>query len=121
MTIEEWLAKFNEAWLSKNIDNVLALFSEDVIYFETPFVKINSYDELRKEWLSIKDQDDLYLDLKLFSSQENRHTVLWSLGYATSPNSSRELSGTYLICLNDEGLCTYFHQTGELKLDYSNG
>lgn len=118
MTINEWLEKFKEGWLIKNVEEVLSLFSKDVTYYETPFVKVDSYDQLKKEWTAIRDKNDMYLNLKLFSSQENKHTIIWHLRYGMSDNSQRELSGTYLINLNDEGLCTYFHQTGELKPNY---
>ena len=115
MTINEWLEKFKEGWLGKNVEDVLSLFSKDVTYYETPYIKVDSYDQLKEEWSAIREQKDMYLNLQLFTSQENKHTVIWHLGYSTSTSSHRELSGTYLIKLNDEGLCTYFHQTGELK------
>jgi len=111
--IENWLSKFKTAWVEEDIDSVLALFTDNVEYWETPYKKLASKDDLRKEWLAINNQSDIKLDTEIFSSDGNRHTVKWSLSYKNTENIEQNWAGTYLVHLNTDGLCEYFHQTGE--------
>jgi len=48
MNIDDWLNKFKCSWKSKKINDVIALFSTDVIYYENPFHKLNGLDEIKK-------------------------------------------------------------------------
>jgi hypothetical protein len=93
----------------------MKLFSKDVIYYETPFVKLNTFSELKHELQTIENQSDISLNLELFSSVDGKHAVIWHLNYTNSLNKNKQLSGTYLIKLDNDGLCTYFHHTGEPK------
>lgn len=112
--INEWLENFKTNWAAKDIDEVLELFTDDVEYWETPSLLINGKDELRNEWSAITNQNDINLDLKVFSSTGNKHTVLWTLSYVNEESETKRWAGTYLIELNDSGKCSYFHQTGEI-------
>lgn len=112
--IETWLQTFKSKWLEKDIDGVLALFSDDVSYFETPFQQIHSKSELAKEWSVIKDQDAIELGFDIFSSSDQHHTILWDLSYLKA-GVRHYWSGVYLITLNSSGLCKKFYQVGEKK------
>lgn len=113
MDIKNWLQTFNNAWSSYNVDKILSLFDPDVEYWETPSKKLQSFEELRSEWREIKRQNDIELTTSIYSSCENKHTVFWKLQYTDNDNKVCLWSGTYLITLNNKGLCIYFHQTGE--------
>ncbi len=115
MQIEPWLEKFREAWANHDVDAAMALFAEDVEYWETPFKKLSSLAEVRSEWEGVVNQHDIKVDTRVFSEQDGRYAVAWQLSYRNEQGITRELAGTYLIVLNDSGLCTYFHHTGELK------
>jgi len=114
MDIKTWLENFKEYWQSHNIGGVLSLFDKNVIYYETPFIKLENFDELSRVWGSIKNQNNTYLDFEIFSSCGNKHSVIWKLKYEKK-DIEQNFSGTYLIELNDEGLCTYFHHSCEAK------
>ncbi len=113
MDINEWLKKFETSWKKKDIPAVLSLFSKNVVYFETPFRKLKDFKELANEWQGVKNQKDISLEFETFSSCQNRHSVIWKLKYKTSEGIEKNVAGTYLIELNEEGLCTYFQQTCE--------
>lgn len=106
--IEEWLQEFRENWKNKDVEKVLSLFTEDVTYYETPSQKLEP-GELEKEWKGVKEQEDIRLELELFSSSGNKHTVQWELSYR-SKGEKNHLKGIYLIKLNDKGKCTEFWQ-----------
>lgn len=113
MNIETWLSEFSSAWSNHNVNKVLSLFAQDVEYWETPAKLLSSYDDLVNEWSAINDQKDIAVTTHVYSSFQNKHTVIWSLRYINHEDESCEWAGTYLISLNNSGLCSYFHQAGE--------
>lgn len=112
--ITEWLKEFKNSWEAKDIGAVLELFSDDVEYWETPFKKLSSKDELRHEWSAILDQENISISTDLFATEGSIYVVKWHLSYEKDQEQS-EWAGIYLVELNDEGKCEYFHQTGEKK------
>jgi hypothetical protein len=114
MKIEDWLERFKKYWESKDLQKLLSLFSDDVVYYETPFVKLKSKEEILKEWQGVLLQDNIKLDYSIFSNDRNKSTVNWELHYSKD-NVDNNLKGTYLIELDSDGLCTYFHQTCESR------
>jgi hypothetical protein len=114
MDIEKWLNEFSNFWQAKNIDRVLDLFSNDVEYWETPFKKLKSKDEIAKEWQAIMAQENLAITTSLFASESQKHTATWEIVY-DKDNSKHVWAGTYFIELNEKGKCVYFLQTGEQK------
>lgn len=114
--INQWLERFRENWISKNIDAVLDLFSKDVVYFETPF-NILAFEDLRKEWLSVLDQNNINLNFSVWNKENNKYTVRWELSYSDTKNISFNFRGVYLISLNNDGLCNEFIQYGEQEIN----
>lgn len=110
--INKWLDNFKTAWLTKDIDAVLNLFDEGVEYWETPNKKVD-VTKLKNEWLGIHLQDNISLDLSVYSSQDKRFTVKWRLSYTDQQATQQNWSGIYLVELNNDNKCTYFYQTGE--------
>jgi hypothetical protein len=109
MEIEHWLQRFKERWKSHNVDGVMELFAEGVDYYETPFRKLESRQEIRAEWMQVKQQRNIEIDTDVFASDGPRHTVKYSLKY-TEDGDRRELRGVYLVTLNEEGECTEIWQ-----------
>jgi len=107
MDIELWLSQFKRYWTNHEVEKVLELFDTDVAYFETPFQKLNSYDELNKAWGAIVNQKDINLEYSVYSAQDAKFSVIWKLSYK-SGDDIMNFSGTYLIELNIQNKCTYF-------------
>lgn len=112
MEIKIWLESFKNNWINHNTDGIMDLFDKNVLYYETPFLKL-SFEELEKEWQGIKSQKDISLKLALFSSTENKHSIIWDLKYTDKNHKRNNYAGTYLIELNNNGLCTFFHHSCE--------
>lgn len=113
MQIATWLDTFRNAWINHDIDSVMTLFAPEVEYWETPFKKLQSIDEVRREWQSIVQQQDIQLETRLFNQRDGKYAVLWNLSYRNLDGITRVVAGTYLIELNTAGLCAYFYHTGE--------
>lgn len=110
MDVIDWLTKLKINWGQKNIDGVLSLFSPDVLYYETPFHKLLDFNEIRKEWEVIKDQNQISFEFNVFSGSNNKFTVQWDLKYSNNENIRFHFKGLYLITLNKAGLCDQFIQ-----------
>lgn len=108
MNINDWLIKFKTSWENKNIEDVLSLFSSDVVYYETPFQKLNGHEEMRKEWSLIQNQNEINLIYNIFSKENDEYTVQWELKYFDEKNIQRHFAGIYLIRLNEIGQCIEF-------------
>ncbi len=111
MEINDWLKKFRFCWERKDVNGVLDLFSENVVYYESPFEKIK-FEDLGKEWKNILSQDSISVDFQVFSKSDGKYVVKWNLIYIESKKINH-FSGLYLIELDEEGLCSYFYQVSE--------
>jgi hypothetical protein len=116
MTIEDWIKAFVRSWTNHDVDAILDLFAPDVEYWETPYVKLGSFEQLTGEWQGIRKQSDINVSTELFASLDNNHTVKWTLQYKNNHGESQSWAGIYLIRLNTEGACTYFHQVSEQQI-----
>lgn len=115
MNIEQWLSRFDNAWKNHDITGVMELFTDDVKYWETPHLLLETKDVLKKEWASIKYQENINHQTNVFcSSPDNKHAVLWKLSYKKD-NKIVESAGTYLIGLDNSGKCNFFHYTSQPK------
>jgi hypothetical protein len=111
MEINNWLKEFRFYWERKDVNGVLNLFSEDVVYYESPFEKIK-FEDLGKEWKDILNQDSISVDFQVFSKSDGKYVIKWNLRYIENKKINH-FSGLYLIELDEEGLCSYFYQVGE--------
>lgn len=110
MNIETWMNNFISYRKNYDIEGVISLFDEQVEYWETPYQLVKNIEELKQGWEYIKTQQNIEIAYKIFSQDENKFTILWNLKY-----NEKEVAGTYLIKLNSQNKCTYFHQTCEEK------
>lgn len=113
--INDWLDKLSTFWKNHDIDGIIDLFTDDVEYWETPFNKISNSTDLRLEWENIKNQNNITLYCKVFSKQDNKYSVLWSLEFKDTNNQPKHYSGTYLLRLNLENKCDSLFQCSEIQ------
>lgn len=116
MNIDTWLKNFKKYWINHDVDRVLSLFHKDVVYFETPFHKLENYSQLKNAWEGILVQKNIQLELTIFNGKSNKFSVVWRLKYMQEKVLKR-FSGTYLIELNSDNLCTYFFHCCEKDQD----
>ena len=110
MDIITWMNDFISCWKLYDIEGVISLFDEQVEYWETPNQLIKNIEELKQEWEYIKTQQNIEIFYEVFSQEKDKFTILWNLKY-----NEKEVAGTYLIQLNSQNKCIYFHQTCEEK------
>ena len=108
--ISVWLKKFETNWKSKNIDGVIDLFNKDVIYFETPSLRLHSLEEIKKEWEIIKEQKEIELEFNVINKIGEKYVVLWKLSFLDNQNKKHNFEGKYEIVLDNKGICVEFRQ-----------
>ncbi len=111
--IDKWLRKFVKHWETHDIGGVMDLFTEDMEYWETSFVRITDKEALAQEWEVIKEQKEISVSYDIFSKDNDKYAVLCDLRYIDKENKHGRWKGIYLIRLNSENLCDYFLQCGE--------
>lgn len=107
----QWIESLKNAWLHKDIDAVLGLFTDDAEYFETPFQKVPTND-LPELWSAILTQENVELNIERLVSEGAQHVVRWGLTYNRG-NDVSDWAGLYIVRLNEAGKCEYFYQVGE--------
>ena len=114
--INNWLKKFTAFWKTRDIDGVMDLFTDNVEYWETPFSRISNPADLRREWENIKNQNNIAINCKVFSKENNKYTIFWDLRYTNTINQPKHYKGTYLLRLNLDNKCNYFFHCGESRI-----
>jgi hypothetical protein len=116
MDITSWLEEFRKSWTSHDVEKVLSLFTEGVEYWENPYRLLQTRAELQAEWQGIQRQNSIELKTEVLFSEDKQYAVIWHLQYENQIGATQIWAGTYLIKLNEQGLCYYFHHTGEKKI-----
>lgn len=111
---DEWLTEFKNAWEQHDIDRVMGLLSKEVVYFESPFQQLETLDDIRHEWQVVMAQENIELDYTIAMQTDEAVTVLWTLAY-NKDGAVHEVSGIWIIVLNEEQKCSYFYQVCESK------
>lgn len=101
---EKWCNDLKQFWTNKDIDNIINLFEENVVYYENPKMKIDSINEIRKMWEEIKEQNTNNIELKILCMDNNKCIA----NYILNDNISYDM--IYEIELNEENKCIYFKQ-----------
>lgn len=113
ITIDVWLERFRLSWIAHDVERVMELFADDVEYWETPHARIESKQALQNEWQAILEQAEIAITTDVFVQENGRYAIRWRLTYLNSSDDMQEWAGTYLVELDEVGLCRYFYQTGE--------
>ncbi|MDR0771549.1 MAG: hypothetical protein LBF15_00290 [Candidatus Peribacteria bacterium] len=100
----EWLEKLRIYWWNKDVENATSLFKYTTYYQETPFMKpYTSFDEIKKEWQHIKNQDIKKIEFKILAIDKNVLIVEWLF-----EGDITKYSGIYEIKFNENLDCIYF-------------
>ena len=101
--IELWCHNLTNFWQRKEINKIIDLFDQNVIYYEEPNHKI-SFNELKSVWSEIKDQDTSNIEYKILVEKNNRCVANFLLHGNTTIDMIYELE------LNKENRCIYLKQ-----------
>lgn len=112
-TFKKWLEALGKAWINRDPVAASKLCSEDVLYFEDPFLPPSKGREaVKKIWLEVPtSQTDVKFNYEILVVNSDAGVAKWSASFTRIPaNTKAELEGVYLVKLDDTGLCKEFHQ-----------
>lgn len=102
--MNEWLQRFKEYWLNKDVDKVMTLFEKTTFYQETPFMEAyTTLDEIREDWNNIKNANIQDIDFKILAKEDLTLIVEWYL-----KQDDVELDGIYEIKFDNDLNCISF-------------
>lgn len=113
----KWLEDLKKAWETKDPQAAADLCSENVRYFEDPFKGPLNKKQFLEEWKNVpKSQKNIIFNYKILSVTDNLGIAQWTAEFVRLPaNTKVELSGIFTIVLDENNLCTEFHQWWNTK------
>lgn len=112
-SFSKWLDNLGKAWILKDPDAASNLCSDDVVYFEDPFLPpLKGKNAVKKVWLDVPtSQKDIKFKYKILTVTPDLGVARWAASFTRVPvNTKAELEGIYLVKLDKTGLCKEFHQ-----------
>jgi len=91
-------------WKKKEIDKIVAMFSGNCEYFETPFEKLENREDVTTAWKEIQEHSIKKLEYKILGFQNNSCVVRVILKETTG----RVVDMVYVFELDDNNVCTNF-------------
>ncbi len=110
---DKWLMGLKEAWVTKNPQSAIDLCADNVVWYEIPFGKpLRTKQEILTEWQSVPtSQKDITVSYEILTVTESFGIAHWNARFTRLPSGVQaHLDGIYKVSLNDENLCTEFHQ-----------
>jgi len=102
---EKWINDMILFWKNKEIDKIVHMFSDTCEYYETPFEKLGTKDDITTAWKDIDNHNIKKLEYKILGFQNNSCVVRVIL----KENDGRVVDMVYAFELQDN-ICTNFIQ-----------
>lgn len=105
---QEWLKAYGRAWEERDAGAVAALFSEDAVYYEKPFVE-PAYGRkgVRDYWINaVGDHRDIRFNYEILTLYDGRGIACWQATFTLASNGHHAmLDGIFFLKFEERGLC----------------
>lgn len=106
----EWFSALGDIWIRKDSGRIATLMAPSFRYHEEPFSDpITSVEELVSMWKEVEDQDLQGLNIHFLGVAGEAGIATWDCKIA-GKDGPIEMSGVYLVSLDESGRCTLFRQ-----------
>ena len=106
--LDTWLEGYRQAWETRDPGAAAVLFSEDVEYYETPFVEpARGRNGVYGYWKNaVENQSDVSFAHEIVSLSGSRAVVRWRASFKrASSGVTTRLDGVFLLEFDDQGRC----------------
>lgn len=107
--LRNWLGAYGAAWEERDAEAASQLFSEDALYFETPYAEpFRGRQGVKGYWEKVTDdQRDVDFESETLGFLGATGVAKWSARFKLASNGvAVELNGVFLLEFNEDGLCT---------------
>lgn len=105
---ETWLRRYGEAWMKADPALAASLFSDDCLYYETPYSEPAAGQAgVRQYWQAVPDaQRDVRFDYTLLDVEGDRVIAHWTASFERAASGTAvRLDGMFLLEFIDGGQC----------------
>ena len=106
--LRKWLRAYGDAWEARNAEAASQLFSEDALYFETPYAEpFRGREGVKGYWARVTDdQREVDFDSEAFGFTGTTGVATWSARFKLASNGATvELNGVFLLDFDEDDLC----------------
>jgi uncharacterized protein (TIGR02246 family) len=107
--VENWLARYEQAWEQRDPTRAAALFTENAPYHETPFDAPKAGRAgIRDYWAAVTaDQRNVDFTSQVVAVEGSTAVARWSASLTSASTGTRvELDGVFLLTFDAGGLCS---------------
>jgi len=107
--LELWLERYGRAWVDRDPDAALGLFSADARYHETPFdPPVEGHAGIRRYWQRVPEtQEDIHFEASALAVADGKCIARWQAAFTRIATGARiELDGVFVLTFDDRGVCT---------------
>jgi len=108
--LSEWLRRYFHAWVTNDPAEVAALFSEDAVYYYSPFKEPSrGRTDIVEKWVSDPEgQSDITTQFETLAVEGNLGIAHWNVKFRSHAGKTRrnEADGILLLHFNSELECT---------------
>lgn len=107
--VEDWLARYEQAWELRDAERAVALFTPDARYHEMPFeAPKNGSAGIREYWATVTaDQRDVDFRANVIAINGTTGVARWSASLRSASSGARvELDGVFVLTFDASGRCS---------------
>jgi len=107
--LRNWLSAYGTAWETRNPEAASELFSEDALYFETPYAEpFSGREGVKGYWTKVTgDQREIDFDSEALGFTGTTGVARWSARFKLASNDAAvELNGVFLLEFDENGSCS---------------
>lgn len=113
-TLHTWLAGYRGAWEGQDPDAAAELFSQDALYYETPFAEpFVGREAIRSYWRqgAADAQRDITFRFEIVGVDGPVGVARWTASFTRVPSGAHvELDGVLLATFADDDRCAVFRE-----------
>ena len=105
--LETWLHRYGQAWEARDPSAVVALFTADAEYFETPFAQpMRGTEGIRTYWANATGkQKDVRFGFEVLACTGDRGIARWSADFSRTSGVTIRLDGVFVLEFSEDGFC----------------
>lgn len=111
---ELWLHRYGEAWMTRDADKLVPLFTDDVLYYETPFESpMHGSDAIREYWSVLpSEQDHIHFHYRAVTVLPTNEAVAqWWASFIRLPSGMHvKIDGVMMCEFDESGRCSVFRE-----------